>query len=175
MFLDLAKKRRSIRSYTEEKISAEDWEVILSCALRAPSAKNARPVEMIVVEDKETLANLGSFKERNAHFLPDAAGAIVVVVDREKAPATYEEDASIVCSYIELAAADVGLGSCWVNAVGNKHSDGRPSGDVLKEMFGVAENYEAIAVIALGHPSKHPGERTNVDENHRIHKERFRG
>src|SRR5699024_455063 len=108
---------------------------ILSCGLRAPSAKNARPVELIVVKEKKTLKELGSFKERNAHFIPEAAGAIVVVVNRQKAPATYEEDASIVCSYLELAIADLGLGSCWVNAIGNNHADGRPAGEVLKEMF----------------------------------------
>lgn len=175
MFFDLVKKRRSIRSFTEEPISEKDWETILSCGLRAPSAKNARPVELIVVKEKKTLEELGSFKERNAHFIPEAAGAIVVVVNRQKAPATYEEDASIVCSYLELAIADLGLGSCWVNAIGNNHADGRPAGEVLKEMFHVPEEYEAIAVIVLGHPAKHPGERTNVDENHRIHEERFRG
>ncbi|MBQ9487342.1 MAG: nitroreductase family protein, partial [Selenomonadaceae bacterium] len=43
--------RRSVRKYTEEKISDEDIKKILSAALLAPSGHSKYPCEFIVVKD----------------------------------------------------------------------------------------------------------------------------
>ena len=50
--LEILKNRRSIRKFTQEKISKEDLSKILKAGLFAPSSKGKNPVEMIVVEDK---------------------------------------------------------------------------------------------------------------------------
>ena len=53
-FLNLLQKRRTVRRYREEKIEEEIIDQILKAGLLSPSSKNKKPVEFIVVEDKET-------------------------------------------------------------------------------------------------------------------------
>ena len=44
-FLDIAKKRYSVRNYTEQKVEAEKLEQILEAAYVAPTAANLQPVQ----------------------------------------------------------------------------------------------------------------------------------
>ena len=53
MFLDLVKKRRSIRKYTEDPIPEADIEKILESGILAPTGDNVQGTEFIVVEDKK--------------------------------------------------------------------------------------------------------------------------
>ena len=56
--LDVMLKRRSIRKYTDDKISDEDLNKILTAGLLAPTSRNRKPCEFIVVKDKDTLKKL---------------------------------------------------------------------------------------------------------------------
>ena len=58
--LEVMKKRRSVRRYTEEKISDEQLKKIVSAALLAPSGHSKYPCEFIVVKNRE-LFRLYSF------------------------------------------------------------------------------------------------------------------
>ncbi|NPV43544.1 MAG: hypothetical protein HPY70_06155 [Firmicutes bacterium] len=62
IFFQVIKDRRSVREYTEEKVSEEDLKLILESARQAPSGENAQPWRFIVVKDpenKEFLAAVG--------------------------------------------------------------------------------------------------------------------
>lgn len=52
--LERMKERKSIRDYTDQKISEEDLKIILECARFAPSGENAQPWRFIVVRDQES-------------------------------------------------------------------------------------------------------------------------
>ena len=56
--IDLMRSRRSVRQYTDEKISDEQIKKILSAALLAPSGHSKYPCEFIVVKNPETLEKL---------------------------------------------------------------------------------------------------------------------
>ncbi len=58
-FLDIAKKRCSIRSYTGQPVEAEKLEKILEAAHVAPTAANLQPVHLIVVQSEEGLSKIG--------------------------------------------------------------------------------------------------------------------
>lgn len=171
MFEELVKKRRSIRVFTDEPVSDEDLETILKTGLSAPSAKNRKPVELIVIRDREMLKKLSEMKARGGEFLAGADVAIAVVADKKAAEATYVEDASIVASFIQLQVTDLGLGSCWGNVLGSKHADGRPSGEVVRELLRLPENYEAVAVIGIGHIGKEPSKKKEDDWKKKVHRE----
>ena len=53
MLLELVEKRRSIRKFSDEKVSEEDLKEILTIALHAPTAKNRNPVRYIIIRDKK--------------------------------------------------------------------------------------------------------------------------
>ncbi|WP_406606578.1 nitroreductase family protein, partial [Candidatus Infernicultor aquiphilus] len=59
-FLDLVKKRQSVRKYLNKMVEKEKIERCLEAARLAPSASNSQPWEFIVVDDpklKEAVAN----------------------------------------------------------------------------------------------------------------------
>lgn len=173
MFLDLAKKRRSIRQFNSEEVSEKDLNSIIEATLLAPSAKNRKPCEYIVVRDKQVLAELSQFKKANAHFIKDAQVAIVVLVDKETAGVTYSQDASIVATFIQLAAADLGIGTCWANVVGGERSDGEDSESFLKRFLNIPEKYGVESVIALGHYDKEPAPLKEKDLSSKIHFDKY--
>ena len=62
IFMQIINDRRSIRNYTDEKVSEEELRLILESARQAPSGENAQPWRFIVVRDKKNkdfLSELG--------------------------------------------------------------------------------------------------------------------
>lgn len=67
-FLELAKSRYSVRSYTNKKVEQEKLHKILLAAHVAPTAANFQPVRLIVVQDDEGLNKIG--KAANIYGAP---------------------------------------------------------------------------------------------------------
>ena len=55
IFLDLAKQRCSIRSFSDKPVEKEKLEYILEAGRVAPSACNKQPQRIIVVQDPENI------------------------------------------------------------------------------------------------------------------------
>ena len=51
-FLELTKKRYSVRSYTSQEVEKEKSDYILECARYAPSAVNKQPWQFIVIQSE---------------------------------------------------------------------------------------------------------------------------
>ncbi len=74
--LGLIYSRRSIRSFTSEAVSAEQIQSLLEAAMAAPSARDRRPWEFVVVTDeavREQLAQTHQFSSV-AHRMPRMIG-----------------------------------------------------------------------------------------------------
>ena len=162
MFHSLIRTRRSIRRYENKPIEAEKIDLLLEATLRPPSSNNRKPWEFVVVTDKELLEQLSSAKPHGAGFLKDAALGIVVCADPGKCD-VWVEDASIAAAFIHLAAAALGLGSCWIQIRKREHADGRMARDRVAELLGLPDNLEVEAIIAVGYPAEekapHPQEK----------------
>lgn len=148
--LELLKTRRSTRKYTDSQVAKADLDKILKAALLAPSGKNIRPLEFIVVEDKETLLQLETCKHPGAVALKTATLAIVVIGDMEKSD-TWMEDASIASILIGLEAEALGLGSCWIQNSKRKSQTGENSEEAVRKVLGIPANYGVLCMIAIGH------------------------
>ena len=105
--------RRSTRRYTSESIDPENVRLILEAALLAPTSKNGRPWQFVVVEDKDMLQRLSECKPAGAAPIANASLAIVVAADPTISD-PWVEDASIAAAFMQLQAEDLGLGSCWI-------------------------------------------------------------
>ena len=57
-FIEIAKKRYSVRSYMEQKVEPEKLEKIIEAAHVAPTAANQQPVHLLVVQSEEGLAKI---------------------------------------------------------------------------------------------------------------------
>jgi nitroreductase len=152
-FVELVTNRRSIRQYTGESLSSSEVEQIMKAALMAPSSKNSRSWEFVLIEDKETLKKLSVCKTTNAMFIENCALAIVVLTDPLKSEA-YVEDSSIAAAYIQLQAEDLGLGSCWVQISGRETEAGYDSEQYVKDLLEIPLQLHVGCIISLGHKAK---------------------
>ncbi|MCL1979878.1 MAG: nitroreductase family protein [Proteobacteria bacterium] len=152
MLIDLLRTRRSIRKFTAQPIEPETLNLLLEAALRSPSSKGTNPWELIVVTDPEVLQQLAVAKAHGASFLKGAPLAIVVCADPAKSD-VWVEDASIVTTLLHLEAADLGLGSCWVQIRLRRRGDGSDSQAFLADLLGLPASMMVLAIVGIGYPA----------------------
>lgn len=143
-FSELAKKRYSCKKYDGRKISDEQLGVILEAGRLAPTAKNSQEQHIYVVQSKEAIAKIDSATPCRYN-----AGTVLVVAFDKTGAYNYPrstrdsgvEDASIVATHMILAAADIGVDSCWVNNFNPEE---------LKADLGLPEHEEILMLMDLG-------------------------
>jgi nitroreductase len=170
---ELIKNRRSIRQFTEEKLTAEEVEQIMKAALMAPTSKNSRSWNFILVDDKEVLSQLSRCKSSGAAFIENCALAVVVLIDPEQSAAPIE-DISIAATFIQLQAEDLGLGSCWSQIAGRQTVDGGDSEQYVRDLLAIPSQYSVRCIIAIGHKAQ-SGNAHNEDKLlwEKVHLEKF--
>lgn len=152
-FLELLKKRRSCRRFTSQTVDENSVCELMKAALMSPSGKRINPWEFIMVEDKEMLRQLSMCKAQGAALLEGAALAVVVIGDTNKTD-VWVEDCSIATILIQLAAEELGLGSCWVQMRKRFDADGVSADENVKHLLAIPENYAVLSVVAIGHKER---------------------
>ena len=120
-FQALINARYSVRAYGPEPVDPEKLDRVLEAARLAPTAANRQPFRVIVIPTKSREKELGRIYPREWFVQAPILLAIVAVpseawVRKQDGWNAAEVDASIVMSHIVLAAAEEGLGTCWVAA-----------------------------------------------------------
>ena len=111
--------RRSVRKFADKPIEPDKLHTILEAAMSGPCAVNAREWAFIVVTDREKLAQMAEANGRVARMLNQAAAAILVCGDLDRAfppaPDFWVIDAAIAAQNMTLAANDLGhrIGLAW--------------------------------------------------------------
>ena len=149
-FKELARIRRSHRKFTEEQVSPEDVKLILRAALMAPTSKSRRSWEFVVVDDKTDLEKLSDARDMGSQFLKGAPLAIVVLGNPDDNDC-WVEDCAIATVSMQYQAADLGLGSCWVQMRGRGLSDGTTADEVLRGVLNIPQHLSALCVLGVGH------------------------
>ena len=152
-FLELIKKRRSIRKFEDKKIPQEEIKEILKPALLSPSSKSKRPWRFIVTEESEKLDLIAKCKPVGAKFVTDASAAILILGNSEQSD-VWIEDCAVATTLIQLAAEEKNIGSTWVQIRKRKNEEGEPAENILKESFDIPESWNVLAVVALGYKQK---------------------
>lgn len=140
--LKIIRKRRSIRVFQEKSINQENLERIVDAARFAPTARNVQPWEFVVIADRGRLRELAGLAE-NGRFLSQAAACIAVFCSDTK---YYLEDGCAATCNILLAAAALGIGSCWVAG------DKKPYCPQVSAMLKAPSGMKLVSLIALGYP-----------------------
>ena len=151
--IELLRKRRSIRKYTDEKIAAETIETLVEAALRAPSSRGINPWEFVLVEDPAILGKLSRAKQHGSEFLKKAPLAIVVCADSTKSD-VWIEDCSIAAIIIQLTALSLGLGSCWAQIRNRQHDRETAAESYVQELLGLPEHIKVECILGIGHPAE---------------------
>lgn len=151
--LELMKNRRSIRKYKEEGITKEVLDQLLKVALLAPSSMNKKPVEMVVIEDKETMKALKKCKKMGTIGLDTAPLALVVIGDSSISD-VWVEDASIVATLIQVEAEKLGLGSCWIQMRNRLSVEGADSEKEVRAVLDIPEHYGVLSIMTIGYKNE---------------------
>ena len=143
---DAIRKRRSIREFTDEPVSRDALNKIVSAGIWAPSGLNNQPWRFVLVRDRDTSEQLAQ-QTTYSHIIIGAPALIMVFLDKE---AMYNEvkDHQAVGACIQnmlLVIEELGLGAVWLGQIlQNK--------DKVNEILSLSDMFELMAVLALGHP-----------------------
>jgi len=149
---EVIKKRRSVRAYTSEEVPEEKLQRILEAARMAPSASNKQQYKFVVVREPEKRKQLAEAAAGQS-FVGEAPVVLVAVsLNPERimscqVPA-YAVDLAIAVDHITLAAAEEGLGTCWIGAFSQQE---------VKEILNIPTSYKVVALLPLGFPADSPG------------------
>lgn len=145
-FIDLAKKRCSVRSFTKDPVDLELLSVILEAGRIAPTAANSQSQRVVIIDNKDDLLKLSEFAQ-----IYGAPLALLICADQD---ATWKRsfdgfdtgpiDTAVVMTHMMLAAADVGLGAVWVDYF-------KP--EKLKGLFNLPSSWHPFHVLAIGVPN----------------------
>jgi nitroreductase len=156
--------RRSIRRFRDEEVPWSLVEEVLDAARYAPSAVNSQPWKFVVVTDRALLDRLAGI-HAGALPLRRAPLGIVVVCDKSRSPKSYMLDCANATMYIMLAAHAHGLGTVSIQAIGYQ--------DAIREILGIPEDREPVAVLAVGWPAEQPQPRPRRPLSEILHINRY--
>ncbi len=147
-FQDLIRKRYSARSYKSKAVPEDVLKAVLEAGRLAPTAANRQAFRIIVIKTEHVKDKLLEIY-RSPWFAqaPIVLGVVSLRGEnwiRRDGKNYADVDAAIVMDHMILAAADLGLGTCWIGAF---------DPDNARSLLALPENSEPIAFTPLGYPA----------------------
>ncbi|MBN1286342.1 MAG: nitroreductase family protein [Anaerolineae bacterium] len=161
-FSELIRARYSVRAYSDKPVEDAKLRAVLEAARLAPTAVNRQPVRIIVIHTKGREEELRRIYHREWFTQAPLVIAMCALLDEvwvrsKDGKSHHDVDAAIVMDHLILAAADQGLGTCWIGAF---------DPDAAREVLGLPANVEPIVFTPLGYAADAPGDkrRKTLDE-----------
>jgi len=108
---DAIRLKRAVRKFTEQPLPEEVILAILNAGRRAQSSKNSQPWHFIAITDKAILKQIAECGEWAGH-LAGAALGVAILTPEPTAKFQTMFDAGQAAAYMQLAAWELGVGSC---------------------------------------------------------------
>ena len=158
-FLEFVKTRRSVRTYTDQEISAETLNAVFEAVRWSPSWSNTQCWEIVVIRDPETRQKLqATIAPKNpATRAITAAPALIALCGKLNRSGFYNAsvttkfgdwfmyDLGIATQTLCLAAHKAGLGTVVVGLFDH---------DRAGRILNVPECVELVTLIPMGYPAK---------------------
>lgn len=155
-FFEVIQQRYSARAYRPEPVEEEKLLQVLAAARLAPTAANRQPFRVIVIHTVGRTAELARIYSRSWFTAAPLALAVCAIpadawTRKQDAKCYADVDAAIVMDHLTLAAAALGLGTCWIAAFD-------PA--AAREVLGLPAGVEPIAFTPLGYAADAPRPKT---------------
>ena len=179
--------RKSVRTFTEQEISSEDKQAILTAAAMAPTAGNQQFYTIIDVTDEQLKAELAKSCD-DQPFIAKAKLVLIFCADCRKWYETFQgagceprlpgtgdlmmavSDANIAAQNAVTAAWSLGIGSCYIGDVMENCETQRRLLHLPKYVF-------PAAMVVFGYPTEQQLERKKperVELAHVVHENAYR-
>ena len=145
--LEAIYKRRSIREFTDKKISSEQLYEIVTAGIWAPSGLNNQPWRFVIIQDPEIKEQVAQ-QTHYGHIVRDANALIAVYLSKDDMYDTVKDiqSAGACIQNVLLAAEALDLGGVWLGQILKNKLE-------VNKILGLTDNFDLMAVVALGHPS----------------------
>jgi nitroreductase len=146
---EVINKRRSVRDYKDMPVPEDKLLRILEAARLAPSGSNRQPWKFVVVKDSKTRQKLAKAAMEQTWMAeaPVIIAAVATMPDLMMICGVpdYPVDLAIAVDHMTLAAADEGLGTCWIGAF---------SQEKVHDILGIPKKYQVVSLLPLGFPNQ---------------------
>ncbi len=176
--LETIKARHSVRTYLDRQVSEADLARILEAATYAPNGMHLETWHFTAIQHAEVLHRLNEAVKAAFANSPEPRlqerghsktyccyyhAPTLVIVSNEPMQWWAGMDCACALENIFLAATSLGIGSCWINQVGQTCDD--PGVRALLTELGVPENHKVYGCAALGYePTDAPVKEKKVKE-----------
>ena len=147
-YSELIAARYSVRAYRPDPVEDEKLQAVLEAARLAPTAANRQPFQLVVIHTAGREAELKRIYPRDwfaqAPLVICACGIPAKGWTRSDGKNFTDVDVAIVMDHLTLAAANLGLGACWIGAF---------DPIATRELLGLPDGVEPIAFTPLGYPA----------------------
>lgn len=157
--------RKSVRKYLAKPVEKEKTDLLLKAGMAAPTGKDTRPWEFVVVTDRARLDSMAAALPY-AKMLKEAPMAIVVCGDTTKSSYWYL-DCSAATENILLAAEALGLGAVWTATYPYEERM-----EVVKNHTGLPGHILSLCVIPVGYPAIPHSPKNKWDES-KVHYNKY--
>ena len=154
-FSELLKKRRSIRRFKQVQVFDKDIRYILEAARVVSCGANVQKIRYIVAQDKQlvkdifdntTWAGLVS-PDRNPEWGKNAPLTFIILTAPKDSGNVMQANAGAAVQSMEYAAADAGLGACWIGAYKKEN---------VEKLLDLPAQEETLYLMAVGYPDEEP-------------------
>jgi nitroreductase len=150
-FAELVVARYSVRAYRPDAVPDEVLTSVVDAARLAPTAANRQAFQLVVIHTEGRETELQRIYGREWFTQPPlvicACGLPAENWVRRDGKNYNDVDVAIVMDHLTLAAADLGLGTCWIGAF---------DPDAAREVLGLPDGVEPVAFTPLGYPADAP-------------------
>ena len=150
-FAELIAGRYSARAYRSDPVENDKLQRILEAARLAPTAANRQPFQILVIHTEGRQEDLRRIYRREwflqAPIILCVCGLSAQAWVRPDSRSYLDVDAAIVMDHMILAAADAGLGTCWI---ANFYAE------AAREVLRLPEGVEPLLFTPLGYAADIP-------------------
>lgn len=147
-FSELIQKRYSVRAYDSKPVEQDKLKKILEAAQIAPTAANRQPFQMIVIHTKGREDELNRIYRGKWYSKAPVIVFMCAVQSQSWSRSDGKNycmiDATIAMDHLILAAANLGLGTCWIAAFDPK---------AAREILAIPDDIEPVALTPIGYPA----------------------
>ena len=170
-FMDISRKRVTVRKFSQTPVEDEKLRKILEAGRWSPTAVNAQPQRILVLNTVESLDKVRQFcsfgydqkyvdlanecddgKNGKVNFYYGAPLVLFVAYDKtacwthpQSGRSSGATDATIVATHMMLEAASLDLGSVWISYFDE---------DKARRLLNLPESWQSVCMLYIGYPAE---------------------